>query len=78
MRLEYLYDKNPSGFLPVFKSVKEGYTGGIDPLVHLPKLRAWAAVTSHKSMHNMNYNVHFSRSNFFIILEYYSIIQFYN
>ena len=54
MRLEYLYDKNPSGFLPVFKSVKEGYTGGIDPLVHLPKLRAWAAVTSHKSMHNMN------------------------
>ena len=76
MRLEYLYDKNPSGFLPVFKSVKEGYTGGIDPLVHLPKLRAWAAVTSHKSMHNINYNVHFSRSNFFIILEYYSINQF--
>ena len=65
MRLEYLYDKNPSGFLPVFKSVKEGYTGGIDPLVHLPKLRAWAAVTSHKSMHNINYNVHFPRSIFF-------------
>ena len=46
MCLEYLYDKNPSGFFPVLDSVKKSYTGGIDPLVRLPKLRTWEPVVT--------------------------------
>ena len=60
MLLDKLYDKNSSRFLPVFESV-DCYTGLIDPLVRLPKLRTWEPMVTRKSMDNINHNFQFSR-----------------